>query len=198
MEEKTKKLYIVLSQTGSSVSRVLKLFTKAKYNHSSVSLTEGLQRMYSFGRIYAWTFLFGGFTKETPNTGSFKRFYKTDACVIALDITQTQYDEIWAFLDEMYKNRKRYHYNHRGLVMAGFNKTAHKKDSFYCSEFVKEVLVRFKVVDEGVLPEITKPYDFYELFKDKVVYTGKLKAYPTVYRQRKDAEREVAFTQLEE
>ena len=103
--QKTKQLYIVLTQTGSSISRLLKLFTKAEYNHSSISLTEGLQRMYSFGRVYSWTFLFGGFVKESPNTGSFRRFSKTEACVIALPVTEEQYERMWAYLDEMYKNK---------------------------------------------------------------------------------------------
>lgn len=195
MDTQTKKLYIVLSQTGSSISRLLKLFTKAKYNHSSVCLTEGLQRMYSFGRLYTWTFLFGGFVKESPNTGTFRRFSKTEACVIALDITAEQHAEIWAFLDEMYKNKKQYSYNRRGVIMAGFHKTARKKNGYYCSEFVKEILVRFQIVDESLLPTIATPNDFYELFQDKVIFTGKLKDYPDFYRQKKQAESQVAVTE---
>ena len=195
MERKTKKIYIVLSQTGTSISRLLKLFTKAKYNHSSISLTEGLQRMYSFGRIYTWTFLFGGFVKESPNTGTFRRFKEAECCVIALDVTKEQYEEAWAYLDEMYKNKKQYSYNRRGVVMAGFHKTARKKNGFYCSEFVKDILLRFAIVDEQVLPEITTPNDFYKLFQDKIVYEGKVKDYPAFYQRKKDALAQVALSE---
>ena len=37
-----KKVYIVLSQTGTILSRILKLVTRAPYNHSSITLSEDL------------------------------------------------------------------------------------------------------------------------------------------------------------
>ena len=50
-EEQTRKVYIVLSQTGTVLSRILKLYTRSPYNHSSIALTEDLEVMYSFGRL---------------------------------------------------------------------------------------------------------------------------------------------------
>ena len=44
------RIYVVLSDSGSVVSKLLRLFTKAKYNHVSLSLREDLSEMYSFGR----------------------------------------------------------------------------------------------------------------------------------------------------
>ena len=38
-EDQTRKVYIVLSQTGTVLSRILKLYTRAPYNHSSIALT---------------------------------------------------------------------------------------------------------------------------------------------------------------
>ena len=44
----TKQIYIVISQTGTILSRILKLVTKAEYNHASISLVPDLNTMYSF------------------------------------------------------------------------------------------------------------------------------------------------------
>lgn len=48
----TKKLYIVISQTGSIISKMLKAITGDQYNHVSISLDPRLRVMYSFGRLY--------------------------------------------------------------------------------------------------------------------------------------------------
>ena len=59
MENKIKNdneyVYVVVSQTGTILSLMLKFFTKAKYNHASISLDNKLDEMYSFGRKYPYT-----------------------------------------------------------------------------------------------------------------------------------------------
>ena len=42
-EDQTRKVYIVLSQTGTILSRILKLYTRAPYNHCSIALCEDLE-----------------------------------------------------------------------------------------------------------------------------------------------------------
>lgn len=48
-----KKIYIILTQTGSVVSQMVKLYTRKKYGHVSISLDRELKNMYSFGRLKA-------------------------------------------------------------------------------------------------------------------------------------------------
>ena len=81
-----KKIYIVLTQTGTLLSRVLKRLTGAKYNHVSIALDEEFNEMYSFGRINPYNPFWGGFVKESPTSGTFKRFKNTDALVLCVDI----------------------------------------------------------------------------------------------------------------
>ena len=47
MSNQNKQLYIVISQTGTLLSRILKQITGAEYNHASISLSRDLERMYS-------------------------------------------------------------------------------------------------------------------------------------------------------
>ena len=45
MSNQNKQLYIVISQTGTLLSRILKQITGAEYNHASISLSRDLERM---------------------------------------------------------------------------------------------------------------------------------------------------------
>ena len=66
----TKKIYIVISQTGTILSRILKALTKNPYNHSSVALREDLHVLWSFGRRHPYNPFWGGFVKESPFFGT--------------------------------------------------------------------------------------------------------------------------------
>ena len=44
MSNQNKQLYIVISQTGTLLSRILKQITGAEYNHASISLSRDLER----------------------------------------------------------------------------------------------------------------------------------------------------------
>ena len=69
-----KKIYIVLSQTGTWFSRAIKFFTKDPYNHASISLDKELNHMYSFGRKKVNNPLRGGFVREYTDKGVFAKF----------------------------------------------------------------------------------------------------------------------------
>lgn len=59
-----KSIYIVISQTGTWLSTLIKLYTKQKYNHVSISLENSLSDMYSFGRINPSNPFSGGFAQK--------------------------------------------------------------------------------------------------------------------------------------
>ena len=46
-----KKIYIVLTYSGTPLAKIIKLYTKKDYSHVSISLDKKLTKMYSFGRI---------------------------------------------------------------------------------------------------------------------------------------------------
>ena len=85
MSEK-KKIYVAVSQTGTILSRIVKWVTRDKYNHVSISLTEDLSDLYSFGRKNPYNPFRAGFVKESPTSGTFGRFYKTEAVIVELEV----------------------------------------------------------------------------------------------------------------
>ncbi len=181
MADATRNLYIVVTQSGSALSGFLKHVTGAPYNHVSISLEDDLSEMYSFGRLHPYNPLNGGFVMESPHFGTFKRFAGTDALVLCKQITEEQYDDIKSFLETMYKNKHRYRYNTIGLILAAFGIIYHDEDRFYCSEFVREVLVRFQVESALQFPDIVKPIDFLQIKDTREIYRGKLRNFKAVY-----------------
>ena len=108
----SKTVYIVISQTGTALSRILKFVTGAKYNHASISLEPDLSTMYSFGRTNPYNPFHGGFVTESPNYGTFKRFSGTKVEVLSIAVSEGQYINLGQMLEGMAKNKKRYHYNY--------------------------------------------------------------------------------------
>lgn len=184
-EKEEKEIFIVLTQTGTILSRILKAITNAKYNHSSISLERDLSCMYSFGRLFPYNPFIGGFVKESITWGTFKRFYNTEATVLRVYVSDEKYEEMKTYLAEMYDNKKQYHYNYIALFLALFGITFRQKRCYYCSEFVRDFLIRFDIVPKEYLPSIVKPIDFFKISWSQKVYTGKLRDYKKPISQKK-------------
>ncbi len=172
----TEKVYIVLSQTGTALSRFLKLVTRAPYNHSSIALDEDLHSMYSFGRLHPYNPFIGGFVRESPDDGTFKRFKNTRVMVLELEVSPRAREEFGALLGDMLANRAQYHYNYLGLLLAALRIHREKTDCYYCSEFVKAMAQRLGLDGVEHIPPIVKPIHFLGL-THKTIYEGKLRDY---------------------
>ena len=174
---KKRNIYIIVSQTGTILSRIIKVVTGDEYNHASISMDSTMEAMYSFGRRHPYNPVWGGLVMESPFTGTFKRFRGTQAIILCLTVDEEQYDQIEKYLRWMYRNRGKYHYNYIGLFLALFHKPYRQKNCYYCSEFVREILARFGVASEEMFEEIIKPMHFLNLPDANIVYRGRLADY---------------------
>ncbi len=183
VKEKPEQIYIVITQTGTVLSRILKFITGADYNHVSIGLSGDLQAMYSFGRKHPYNPFWGGFVTESPNFGTFKRFRNTEAIILALNIGQAKHQQITDMINEMILNRKKYHYNYVGLLFAAFNIYIKGKNRYYCSEFVKYILSEHNIEGSDKLSDIVKPISFMDIPCTKQIYSGRLKDYSEFYNK---------------
>ncbi|MBR6510227.1 MAG: hypothetical protein IKT38_06440 [Clostridia bacterium] len=170
------RIFIVVSQTGTMLSRILKILTGAKYNHASISFFEDLELMYSFGRLNPYNPFHGGFVEESPNFGTFKRFKNTDILVLSIDVGNKTHDEIYDAVQNIKLHREEYHYNYRGLFLATFRFCIKNEKHYYCSEFIRDILQEFDIDGSKNMPDIVKPIDFLKI-PAEVIYEGKLKNY---------------------
>lgn len=169
-----KYLYVVLSQTGTFPSNLIKLFTRGQFNHASISLTPDLKELYSFGRVRLYNPFRGGLVKESPDFGTFKRFSHTKIAVIRIAVDDETYSLAKSTLLNMYAERGKYRYNYRGLLYAIAKKPYKRENYFFCSEFVAYVLERCGVVERGYSERLVTPMDLIELACGTVVYRGEI------------------------
>ena len=59
-----KTIYIVLTDTGTLLSKAIGMYTRKDLNHTSIAFDEQLNEMYSFGRKQRHNPFVGGFVKE--------------------------------------------------------------------------------------------------------------------------------------
>ncbi len=170
-----KKVYIVLTYTGTVISKLIHWYTKDSYAHSSISLDKNLNQMYSFGRLNPYTPLFAGFVHEYIDKGTFKRFHKTITKVYELPVTDEQYLKIANTIKEFYENKTKYKFNILGLYLAGLNIKVQRKNHYYCAEFVNHALLNAGI--DFNLPKIIKPIHLMDLPDTTLVYEGLLQKY---------------------
>lgn len=170
-----KKIYLVLTSTGTILSRIVKFYTKDEFGHSSISLDKELQQMYSFGRLNPYNPFIGGFVHEYIDKGTFKRFYKTKAKIYELNIEDEQYEKMKQLIDHFSNNRNNYKFNIIGLFVIPLNKKIKREKYFYCAEFVKYILEESGL--ELDLPELIRPECFKDIKGIKEIYRGLLQEY---------------------
>ena len=172
-----RKIYIVLSFTGTVLARIIRFYTKKEYSHVSIALDEDLSRMYSFGRLNPYNAFVGGFVHEGINFGTFGRFKNTKCSIKCLEVTDDQYYKLKSLIRKFERTKKEYKFNVIGLFTVALKLKIQKEKSFYCAEFVKYVLEETKIEKE--LPELIIPDHFNHLPKSKPVYEGLLRQYAT-------------------
>ena len=172
-----KKIYLVLTHTGTILSEIIRNYTKDEFSHVSISLDEDLQEMYSFGRINAYNPFWGNFVHEYINKGTFKRFKNTKTEIYSLLITDAQYEKINKTITYFGTNKDKYKFNIAGLFCVSINKKITRKNTFYCAEFIKHVLKTAGINKANELPSIIRPQSFKNIPGLKLEYKGLLRKY---------------------
>lgn len=172
------KLYLVLMSTSSMLSRAIKMYTRAPYNHSSIALNRNLSSTYSFGRRKIWNPLLGGFVREEM-THNF--FMKSQCAVYECELTKEQYEIINDKIKYFKDNRRDYRYNFMGLFAIALKYEYKRPRAYFCSQFVGELLE-----DSGVcsLPKskyLITPEDLSEIDCFTKVYHGTVEGYLSEY-----------------
>ncbi len=170
-----KKVFLVFSHSGTILSKIIKLYTRKKYSHISISLDEDLNSMYSFGRLKPYNPFLGGFVHEEIHNGTYKRFNKTKSEIYSLDVTDNQYKKISRIINDFYKNKEKHKFNVKGLIALVFHKKYSHDNNFYCAEFIKYLMDKSYIKME--LPDLIKPMDFINNSDLRLIYKGKLAEY---------------------
>lgn len=170
-----KKIYIILSYSGTVPAKIIKTFTHYEYSHVSIALKSDLKIMYSFGRKKVNNPLNGGFIIESKNGEFYKKFNKTYCAILELEITNKQYNRLLKIINRYKRDIEIYKYDMLGLVLRIFNKKLNRENYKVCTEFVASVLEKSEI--HKFDNKIVKPVDFMSIPNIKIIYQGKLLNY---------------------
>lgn len=184
---KTRSIYIVLSQTGTCPSRLIRFYTREPYAHTSIALDPELNEMYSYARRGLYNPLNAGFVEEHIDSGIFGRCKNTRCSVFELKISEEQYSRLRKQIDLFKENRDLCSYNFLGILGAIFHIPVDREFTYFCSQFVAELLKRSDVRILNKNSALVRPMDFRTNPYLTRVYTGPLSAYRTA-RPRRQAE----------
>lgn len=164
-----KEIYIILSNTGTLLSKTIKLYTRAPYNHTSIGFDMELKELYSFGRKNPNNPLFAGFVRENLRHAFFKN---TTCCIYKLTISSDEYSSIRHILEEFNTQKHKYKYNLVGLLGVMFNYPIKRDYYYFCSEFVATVLQESGTCYFQKDPGLVRPSDFHYLKNATLIYEG--------------------------
>lgn len=167
-------LYIVLTRTNSTVSKLIGLFTKDEYTHAAISLDKDLNNMYSFARKYTFNPFIGRFKHENLNEGLYKFSKNLPGAIIEIEVSKEQYEKATQLVNNFIENSNKYKYNYIGLIHNLLNKEVCYENRFLCSEFVYHILNQSSILDFNMSRNLVKPATLLNS-KGEMIFKGNLK-----------------------
>ncbi|WP_235753885.1 hypothetical protein [Psychrobacillus sp. INOP01] len=169
-----KTIYILLTDTGTVLTRMIKTYTKKPYNHASISFDDELIEIYSFGRKTAKNPFIGGFVREDINSVLFKQAY---CAIYSLTITNEEFQKMDQYIQEISDKEEHYRYNFIGLFGVLFKKPIKRKNAFFCSQFVASVLKESQVIGFERDLSLVEPSDLPHSANFQLIFEGRLSEY---------------------
>jgi len=165
------KVYLLFTDTGTLFTRMIKLYTKKTYNHASIAFDSNFQEMYSFVRKYPNNPFIGGFVKEDLRSAL---FLKSRGAVYSIWATKEQIARMKEIIKYIEAEQQNYKYNLTGLITYTFNKPSHRKNAYFCSQFVAHVLKEGANYEFHKPISLISPYDLQCLTNLQLEYEGPL------------------------
>ncbi|MGG4550677.1 MULTISPECIES: hypothetical protein [Paenibacillus] len=178
-----RSVFILLTNTGTLFTRMIKGYTRAPYNHASISFNRELSELYSFGRKSPNNPLNGGFVKEDIKTGTFSKYPNTTCVLYELKVSEREVEKMKRVLHIFIRSRNKYLYNILGVVGIALKEPVEFSNSYFCSQFVAEILDRSGIKLWNKLPALVTPDDFRQSDRLQLIYEGKLSNYEPECRE---------------
>ncbi|MGN7386338.1 hypothetical protein [Sporosarcina sp. SAFN-015] len=169
-----KTIYIVLTDTGTLLSKAIGMYTRKDLNHASIAFDEQLTEIYSFGRKQQYNPFLGGFVRENVAEGIFQ---EADCAVYRCEVTTEAYMRIRQKIVQFELNQSDYKYNFIGLFGVALNREIQRKRAFFCSQFVATIMQESETHRLLTRPCLTMPHHLAYLPHMELVYEGDLKTY---------------------
>lgn len=171
-------VYLIFSKTGTWLSRALNIFSDTKYVHASISFDDSFSKMYSFGRTNPSNPFSGGFVEENLFDGVYKNNPLSECIIYKVKITNKQYDCLLKEVQLFQSEKDKYRYNFLGLFGVLVNRPLKRKDHYFCTQFVSEILIKSEIYYTQKIPELIRPSDLFLICNKELIYEGLITNHP--------------------
>ena len=135
-----KTIYILLTRSGTLLSKLVYAATGASYTHASMAFDEELRCLYSSTRKNGYTMFPAGPSKEYLNKGVFRLRGDAPCALYALEVSDEAYDRALRRAEHMMARGGLYSFNTLGLILCALHIRWQRRRHYFCSQFVSEVL----------------------------------------------------------
>lgn len=135
IQSEMKTVSILFTTYTDFVSRLVGIMSGFNCTHVSIALDEENEYFYSFNTK--------GFKKEYPK--KHKNRTKENIC-LRIQVTQQQYNKLCSLIKKFERKKSKYKYNFWGVICCMFRLPHERKDKYFCSEFVAELLDKAKII----------------------------------------------------
>ena len=161
-----KTIYILLTRSGTLLSKLVYAATGASYTHASMAFDAELSCLYSSTRKNGYTMFPAGPSKEYLNRGVFRLRDNAPCALYALEVSDEAYSHALCRAEEFMRHSEEYSFNTLGLILCGLHIRWQRRRHYFCSQFVSEVLEQ-----SGAL---ALPKDSTLMHQLKCLYKGRL------------------------
>ena len=171
-------IYLVLTRTGTVISKCIGIVTGKAYTHVSIASNILLTDMYSFCRDKKDMPLPANFNHEDINTEVFGACKTIPSEVYRIPVTHEQIDRYRDVIRHFIINRSSYTYDVGAFLPMALHIPYRLRNKFVCSVWVGFVLGKSGINhDIKKHPSLIEPEDFRSIQGAELVYRGDLKKY---------------------
>ncbi|OAB33080.1 hypothetical protein [Paenibacillus macquariensis] len=167
-----KSIYIILIKSNTFLSNLIRMTTFSPYTHVSISFSESLYPLYSFGRRNKHHLLPAGLVTEDINTSFLGN--NIPCAVYKLQVSEGVFDKAKQEVERMMVDVDSYHYNVLGLLLSRLGIPYHREKHYFCSQFVSEVLHRSNALPLTKPSSLMYPSNFIDLPELTCIFEGYL------------------------
>ena len=173
-----KTIYILLTRSGTLLSKLVYAVTGASYTHASMAFDEELNCLYSSTRKNGYTMFPAGPSKEYLNRGVVRLRGDAPCTLYALDVTDEAYVRARRRAEHMMARGELYRFNTLGLILCALHIRWQRRRHYFCSQFVSEVLQKSGALELPKPSTLMHPSDYAELPELRCLYRGTLAGLP--------------------
>lgn len=178
-------IYLVLTRTGTVMSKTIGLITGKRYTHVSVASNIMLTDMYSFCRDKREAPLPANFNHEDIDTEVFGACRTIPSEVYRIPVTYEQLEKYNDVIRHFIINRESYTYDIGALFLMALHIPYNMRNKFTCSVWVGFVLGKSGIKhDIKKHPSLIEPENFRSIRNAELIYKGDLKKYRSFIEEK--------------